>query len=249
MLKNKLPLLLLASPFLFASKCKDRKNKAITEDVVNVARPESTLQVTGLVPSSIPAGTTPRARVTGAGFEKQADVFVGGQQVFGVQFMSPNELRINLPALTPGMYDVKVKNNDGGSHTAYGALEVNMAEEAQAASIPSQCRDEIVINFNVNEFALEGPEQYALREYNQCFGVDGASYVVEGHCDERGTTEYNMALGERRANSVKAFLQTKGVAPSRINTRSYGEEQPAVSGSNENAWAQNRRAVIRISYP
>ena len=160
----------------------------------------STLQVTGLVPSSIPAGTTPRARVTGAGFEKQADVFVGGQQVFGVQFMSPNELRINLPALTPGMYDVKVKNNDGGSHTAYGALEVNMAEEAQAASIPTQCRDEIVINFKVNEFALEGPEQYAMREYNQCFGVDGASYVVEGHCDERGTTEYNMALGERRAN-------------------------------------------------
>ena len=106
MLNKKLPLLLLASPFLFASKCKERRNQAITEDVVNVARPESTIQVTGIVPSSVPAGTTPRARITGTGFEKSANVFIGGQQVFGVQFMSPNELRINLPALTPGMYDI-----------------------------------------------------------------------------------------------------------------------------------------------
>lgn len=249
MLNKKLPLLLLAAPFLFASKCKDRKNQAITEDVVTVARPESTIQVTGVVPSSVPAGTTPRARITGSGFRKEADVYVGGQQVFGAQFMSSNELHINLPALTPGMYDIRVKNNDGSSHTAYGVLEVNLAEQAQATSVPSQCREDIVITFNVNEFALEGPEQYALREYNQCFGVEGASYVVEGHCDERGTTEYNMALGERRASAVKAYLQTKGVAPSRINTRSYGEEQPVARGSNENAWAQNRRAVIRISYP
>lgn len=67
--------------------------------------------------------------------------------------------------------------------------------------------------------------------------------VVEGHADERGTREYNLALGERRANSVKDFLVAQGIQASRLKTISYGKERPAVLGSNEAAWAQNRRAV------
>jgi peptidoglycan-associated lipoprotein len=70
---------------------------------------------------------------------------------------------------------------------------------------------------------------------------------VEGHCDERGTREYNLALGERRANSVKNYLVALGVDQNRIQTISYGKERPAVSGSNEEAWAQNRRAVTVVS--
>ena len=69
------------------------------------------------------------------------------------------------------------------------------------------------------------------------------SITVEGHCDERGTREYNLALGERRANSVKQYLAANGVAASRLKTISYGKERPAVQGSNEAAWAQNRRGV------
>jgi peptidoglycan-associated lipoprotein len=71
--------------------------------------------------------------------------------------------------------------------------------------------------------------------------------VVEGHCDERGTREYNIALGERRAHRVKYFLAKNGVNSSRIETVSYGKERPAVIGSNEDAWSQNRRAVVYIS--
>ena len=67
--------------------------------------------------------------------------------------------------------------------------------------------------------------------------------VVEGHCDERGTREYNLALGERRANAVREYLISLGVASGRIETISYGKERPAVVGSNESAWAQNRRGV------
>lgn len=67
--------------------------------------------------------------------------------------------------------------------------------------------------------------------------------TVEGHCDERGTREYNIALGERRANAVKEYLVAKGVATARIKTISYGKERPAAIGSNEAAWAQNRRGV------
>ena len=69
------------------------------------------------------------------------------------------------------------------------------------------------------------------------------AFVIEGHCDERGTREYNLALGERRANSVKKYLASAGIPDSRIKTISYGKERPAVQGSNESAWAQNRRGV------
>lgn len=70
--------------------------------------------------------------------------------------------------------------------------------------------------------------------------------LVEGHADERGTREYNLALGERRANTVKNYLISLGVNPSRISTVSYGKERPAVPGSDEMAWSQNRRGVTVV---
>ncbi len=71
--------------------------------------------------------------------------------------------------------------------------------------------------------------------------------TVEGHCDERGTREYNLALGDRRANSVKNYLVALGVDPSRIHTVSYGKERPAVTGSGESSWSQNRRGYTRVN--
>jgi peptidoglycan-associated lipoprotein len=73
------------------------------------------------------------------------------------------------------------------------------------------------------------------------------TFVVEGHADERGTREYNLALGERRANSVKNYLVALGIDPNRIQVISYGKERPEVLGSNEAAWAQNRRAVTNLN--
>lgn len=73
------------------------------------------------------------------------------------------------------------------------------------------------------------------------------SIAVEGHCDERGTREYNLALGERRANATKNYLIASGVGSNRLTTVSYGKERPAVLGSNEAAWAQNRRSVSVIA--
>ncbi len=70
--------------------------------------------------------------------------------------------------------------------------------------------------------------------------------LIEGHADERGTREYNLALGERRANATRDFLVGLGIAEGRIEITSYGKERPAVLGSNEAAWAQNRRAVTVI---
>ena len=67
--------------------------------------------------------------------------------------------------------------------------------------------------------------------------------VIEGHCDSRGTAEYNRALGERRANAIRAYLAKQGVADARMKTVSYGMDKPAVSGSGESVWRQNRRGV------
>lgn len=67
--------------------------------------------------------------------------------------------------------------------------------------------------------------------------------TVEGHCDERGTREYNLALGERRATAVRNYLVAKGVAADRLSTISYGKERPEVLGANDSAWARNRRGV------
>ncbi len=67
--------------------------------------------------------------------------------------------------------------------------------------------------------------------------------IVEGHCDERGTREYNLALGERRANAVKEYLVSLGVNPGRVETISYGKERPVALSHNESSWSQNRRGV------
>jgi peptidoglycan-associated lipoprotein len=72
------------------------------------------------------------------------------------------------------------------------------------------------------------------------------SVTIEGHCDERGTREYNLALGERRANAAKNFLVQAGVPASRLSVISYGKERPAATGSDEASWAQNRRAVTVV---
>ena len=80
-----------------------------------------------------------------------------------------------------------------------------------------------------------------LKQYNK------TSITIEGHCDERGTREYNLALGERRAQAVKNYLNGLGVGISSISTISYGKERPAVVGSNDDAWSQNRRSVTKVN--
>jgi len=80
-----------------------------------------------------------------------------------------------------------------------------------------------------------------MKEYSEI------SITIGGHCDERGTAAYNLALGERRANAAKMFLTDAGVSSSRIETKSWGEEMPAMEGSNEAAWAKNRRDEFKAN--
>lgn len=102
--------------------------------------------------------------------------------------------------------------------------------------------------FGFDRFDLDAEGRAVLdRQAQWLQQYPNLSVVVEGHADERGTREYNLALGERRANAVKNYLVAQGVSPARITTVSYGKERPAVLGSSEQAWAQNRRAVTVLN--
>ncbi|PEQ12043.1 peptidoglycan-associated lipoprotein [Novosphingobium sp. PC22D] len=100
------------------------------------------------------------------------------------------------------------------------------------------------IYFDTDRYDIDSSDQVALAKQAQWLGrYPNKRATIEGHADERGTREYNLALGERRANAAKNYLVSLGIAASRLSTISYGKERPVALGSNEQAWAQNRRAV------
>lgn len=103
------------------------------------------------------------------------------------------------------------------------------------------------VHFDFDSSVLSAEAQQILLDKAQWLRRNSdASVTIEGHCDERGTNEYNLALGDRRANSVKAYLADLGISASRMDTVSYGEERPLDSGHDEAAWARNRRAHFEI---
>jgi peptidoglycan-associated lipoprotein len=103
------------------------------------------------------------------------------------------------------------------------------------------------IPFNYDQFSLTPQACAILDRVAEWMKSNTAKMVlIEGHCDERGTNEYNLALGDRRANSAKTYLMQLGVDAARIYTISYGEERPIAVGSTEAAWAKNRRGEFKI---
>jgi peptidoglycan-associated lipoprotein len=106
--------------------------------------------------------------------------------------------------------------------------------------------DRVFFDYDRSDIKPEG-QQTLRRQADWLKKYSNVTITVEGHCDERGTREYNLALGERRAAAVKKMLVALGVPANRISTISYGKERPAVVGSNEAAWAQNRRGVSVIN--
>ena len=100
------------------------------------------------------------------------------------------------------------------------------------------------VYFDLDESTIKPEFESILQGAAQALRESGASVTIEGHCDERGTREYNLALGERRAAAVRTYLQSLGVRASQISTVSFGEERPVDPGHTESAWAKNRRAVL-----
>jgi peptidoglycan-associated lipoprotein len=136
------------------------------------------------------------------------------------------------------------------------------AASAPAATAPAQTRtgpipgsqQDLVVNvgdrvfFDLDKSDLKPEARRTLERQAAWLKQYGnVAVTLEGHADERGTREYNLALGERRANSARDYLVSLGIASSRVRTVSYGKERPAVLGSNEAAYSQNRRAVAVVN--
>ena len=104
------------------------------------------------------------------------------------------------------------------------------------------------VHFAYNEYTIEDNDKGTLqRQASWLAKYPSIRVLVEGDCDERGTREYNLALGARRANAVKETLVSLGVSAARVDTISYGKERPICTESNESCWAQNRRGVTIIA--
>lgn len=133
--------------------------------------------------------------------------------------------------------------SSGGSSSSGGGSSI----------APGSGRDFVInvgdrVFFAIDKSNLTGDARATLEKqaaWLKRFG--NVTVTVEGHADERGTREYNLALGERRANSAKDFLVALGISPNRIKVISYGKERPAALGHNETSWRQNRRSVTVIS--
>ena len=130
------------------------------------------------------------------------------------------------------------------SQAEAAAKEEALMQELAAAKQMFENED---IHFDFDSSALQPMAREVLqRKADFLFELVDASIIIEGHCDERGTEAYNIALGDRRAESAKAFLVDIGIDPSRLTTISYGEERPVDSASNAEAWAKNRRVHFVI---
>lgn len=140
-----------------------------------------------------------------------------------------------------------------GASGAGGGAVTSGAGTSAVSTGPAALQQQLVqigdrVYFAFDSYTLS-PEARAVVERQAAFLLKhpDVQVVINGHTDNRGTREYNLALGARRAGAVKDQLVVLGVAPNRITTVSYGEERPAVVGSNEQAWAKNRRAVTVIA--
>ncbi|MCZ4058945.1 peptidoglycan-associated lipoprotein Pal [Pantoea sp. LMR881] len=163
-------------------------------------------------------------------------------------------LMLALPVLAVAACSSHKNNNNdqtgmgAGADGAYGAGmngSGNMSSDEQARLQMQQLQQNNIVYFGLDKYDVQSDYAQMLDQH-AAFLRSNPSYkvTIEGHADERGTPEYNIALGERRANAVKMYLQGKGVSADQMSIVSYGKEKPAVLGHDEAAYSKNRRAVL-----
>jgi peptidoglycan-associated lipoprotein len=134
-------------------------------------------------------------------------------------------------------------NAGGGGASSGGTAQVAAGSKEEFQQVVG---DRVFFDFDKSAIKPEG-QTTLQRQADWLKKYANFTVTIEGHCDERGTREYNLALGERRANAVRNALVALGIPANRMKTISYGKERPAVLGSNEAAWAQNRRGVTVLN--
>lgn len=157
--------------------------------------------------------------------------------IIAISACSKKEVRQDEPLMTPSEGDagaaVPTDKSVGSGDTGGGM-------EAGAGAVSSEELQTVYFDFDSYRISSSGRE--AIRANASWLKANPSATVqIEGHCDERGTTEYNLALGDRRANAVRDALVKAGISRNRLSTISYGEERPADPGHDEAAWSKNRR--------
>ncbi len=152
--------------------------------------------------------------------------------------------------------DVPVEDRSGSAVQGPGGADANAGRPTQSAVTPVQTAERPsdtmgpanvarIVYFDYDSYAVKPEFQSLLESHARFLKANGARHVVvEGHTDERGGREYNLALGQRRAEAVRRALGLLGINDNQIEAVSFGKEKPATQGSDEAAWAQNRRAEI-----
>jgi peptidoglycan-associated lipoprotein len=147
----------------------------------------------------------------------------------------------NLPPNPPGSSDGSGLGADGTQGTGNG-MTVPGSRADFIQTVPSDR-----VFFALDSFSLSPEARSTLDAQAQWLNSNPrVNVTIEGHADERGTREYNLALGERRANSARVYLESRGVSPSRMQTVSFGKERPEAFGSDEASHSRNRRAVTVV---
>lgn len=135
--------------------------------------------------------------------------------------------------------------DDGGRYSGSGGREFSGGGGDPALNDPGSPLYKKVVYFEYDSFEILPEYRDLIRAHSQYLASHGRTRLtLEGHADERGSREYNIALGERRAEAVKRLMAAEGASSSQLRTVSYGEERPAVTGSGEEAWALNRRVEL-----
>ena len=141
-------------------------------------------------------------------------------------------------------------SGDSASASASNTASSSSASSSAADKTPAEKLAQVgdTVNFDFDSSELTVSARSTLNRQAAFFSLNpDLMIVIEGHADERGTREYNLALGDRRATAVRDYLVAKGINSARVRTVSYGKERPAIAGSDEAAWAKNRRAATVLN--
>ncbi|MGP1924544.1 MAG: peptidoglycan-associated lipoprotein Pal [Arsenophonus sp. NEOnobi-MAG3] len=155
-------------------------------------------------------------------------------------------LILALPMLAVAACSSKKNNDNIGAENNVGNSNVSLtAEQVLAHQEIQELQSNNIVYFDFDKYDVSIKYAQLLDQHATFLrGNPSIKITVEGHTDEKGTSEYNIALGERRANAVKIYLQSKGVNGEQIAIVSYGKEKTAIHGNDESAYAKNRRAIL-----
>ena len=170
------------------------------------------------------------------------------------KFLISSLLVIFVAACATKPKDTADSSGSGSASSSESSVDEGTLTVSEGTGIVKGSQEDLIVNvgdrvfFGYDSSDLDSDALELLQDQVAWLKQNSdVSVTIEGHCDERGTREYNLALGEKRAQAVKNYLIGLGINPDRVSTISYGKERPAVVGSNDGAWAQNRRSVTLVN--